>query len=143
MRLIEQQGLGKVVDKATASRLVRIMEKLPAVVAWRATLTEKEDIAWASPTSVCQRCPALNPPKKPEEDGEPKPKKMMVEKEQYAALIEENEKLKKREDGDRWRPEDTARDIAAAVVGTFSPRKAKEIAAQILEQLAKREKSAA
>jgi hypothetical protein len=65
MRLIEQQGLGKVVDKATASRLLRIMRNLDAVRAWRETLTEGQQIDWAGPRSICRRCPALKPPPKP------------------------------------------------------------------------------
>jgi hypothetical protein len=59
MRLIHQQGLGPVVPKATASRLERIMAQLPGVEEWRLTLTVKQQIEWASPSSVCSRCPAL------------------------------------------------------------------------------------
>jgi hypothetical protein len=136
MRIVEQQGLGRVVDKATASRLLRIHDHLGDVYKWRETLTEKQQLDWASPTSVCQRCPTLNPPK---DRGEPKPPKMMVDKAQYTAMLEENDQLKKREDGDRFRPEDSAHDIAVTMVGMFSPRKAKEIAKQMMELVKKRE----
>jgi hypothetical protein len=59
------------------------------------------------------------------------------------ALQEENHELKQREDGDRFKPTDTAKDIAAALVGTFSPSKAGEIAKQMLALLkARREQPA-
>jgi hypothetical protein len=135
-RIIEQQGLGRVVDKTTASRLLRIMDNYPAVVAWRETLTEKQQLDWAAPTSVVQRCPIFRPPKAP---GEPKPPKTMVETAVLIALQEENAQLKRREDGDRFRPEDSAHDIAVTMVGMFSPRKAKEIAKQMMELVKKRE----
>ena len=47
-------------------------------------------------------------------------------------MQEENAKLKQREDGDRFKPTDPAKDIAAVLVGTFTPSKAEEIAKQML-----------
>lgn len=56
-RILEQQRLARVVPPATATRLLAIIENLPAVVAWQATLTEHQQIAWASPSAVFKHCP--------------------------------------------------------------------------------------
>jgi hypothetical protein len=44
-RLIEQQGLAQLLDKAKTSRLLTIMDRLADVQAWHATLTLKEQSA--------------------------------------------------------------------------------------------------
>jgi hypothetical protein len=59
-RLIEQQGLGQLLDEAKMSRLLTIMDRLAEVQAWHATLTLKEQIAWASPDSILRKCPVFN-----------------------------------------------------------------------------------
>jgi hypothetical protein len=58
-RILEQQGLGVVAPPATATRLERIMAKLPEIETWRAGLTENEAFQWASPSAVFKHCPAL------------------------------------------------------------------------------------
>ena len=52
-------------DKANTSRLLTIMDRLPEVQAWHATLTLKEQIAWASPDSIMRKCPVFNQPAEP------------------------------------------------------------------------------
>jgi hypothetical protein len=71
-RLVEQQGLGQLLDKAKTSRLLAIMDRLSEVQAWHATLTLEEQIAWASPDSVLRNCPVFNQP------AEPKPPQPMI-----------------------------------------------------------------
>jgi hypothetical protein len=45
-----QHGLGnRFFNKTQVSKLLRVMENLEAVEKWRATLTEKDRIRWASP----------------------------------------------------------------------------------------------
>lgn len=91
MRLIEQQGLERVVDKSMASNLLRIMAKLPEVMAWRDTLTEREQIEWASPLTVIRRCPALAKPRTaPAPENNPKP----TLRDRVANLSDENRDLK-------------------------------------------------
>jgi hypothetical protein len=46
-------------------------------------------------------------------------------------LEQENHELRRRDDGDRFKPTDTARDIARVIVGMFSPTKARAIAGEI------------
>ena len=52
-----------------------------------------------------------------------------------AAALQENYQLKQREDGDRFKPTDTADDIAGVLVGMFSAGKAESIARAVLAKL--------
>jgi hypothetical protein len=71
-RLIEQQGLGQLLDTAKTSLLLTIMDRLPEVQAWHATLTLKEQIAWASPDKIMRKCSVFNQP------AESKPPQPMI-----------------------------------------------------------------
>jgi hypothetical protein len=71
-RLIKQQGLGQLLDKANTPQLLAIMDRLPEVQAWHATLTLKKQIAWASPDSIMRNCPVFNQP------AESKPPQPMI-----------------------------------------------------------------
>ena len=64
-RLIKKHGLGQLLDKANTSQLLAIMDRLPEVQAWHATLTLKEQIARASPDSIMRKCPVFNQPAEP------------------------------------------------------------------------------
>jgi hypothetical protein len=56
--LLKDNGYGSL-NEATVSRL-RWMAKLEtAIRAWRDTLTQNKRDAWNSPTSICNRCPAV------------------------------------------------------------------------------------
>jgi hypothetical protein len=118
MRLIEQQSLAPLVDKATASRLERIMKQLPAVIAWHETLTTKQKIEWAAPTTIMKRCPVFNKPKPALDEPKP-PTKGEQDRMALAAALEEIEQLKKRADGDTFKPSEPINDIARALYGTF------------------------
>jgi hypothetical protein len=143
MRLIEQQGLSKIVDKSTASRLLRIMdpENLPEIMRWHQSLTEKQQYAWAAPTAIMKHCPVFAVPKG--EQGEPKPSAFRQLREAHMAVLQENHRLKQREDGDRFKPTDTAEDIATVLVSMFSPNKAQTIARLLLAKLKSRKEPAA
>lgn len=154
MRLIEQQGLGKVVDKATASRLEKIMAQLPEVTKWHETLTTREQIDWAAPTTIMKRCPVFNSPKA-EKGPKPKPPAKLdhaidslryhldqMDDDNRTAVIEKIAG-KQREEGDLFKPTDTAKDIAAVLVGMFSARKAEQIARDMLKMIKGRAESKA
>jgi len=64
-RLIKKHGLGQLLDKANTSQLLAIMDRLPEVQAWHATLTLKKQIAWASPDRIMRKCPVFNQPAEP------------------------------------------------------------------------------
>lgn len=56
--LREREGLGvDIIKKSRSSRLLKIIDNLPAVEKWRATLTDAERFEWASPEAVCRHCP--------------------------------------------------------------------------------------
>jgi hypothetical protein len=138
-RIIEQQGLGDIVDKATASRLLRIMDNLPDVEKWRQGLTARQQINWAAPTAVFAHCSLFKKPSVPDDQ---KPLSPLAQHKQSIAVLEEKnhkleQQLRQREDGDLWKPSDSARDIARVMVGALSQNKATEVARQILELLGK------
>src|SRR5262249_37311974 len=64
-RLREREGLGGKVDghdilnKTRVSRLLSILDNLPAVETWRAERTPKQRYSWASPEAVFKHCPVF------------------------------------------------------------------------------------
>jgi hypothetical protein len=137
MKLIEQEGLASIVNKTTASNLLRIMEQLGEVTKWHETLQPRQQVDWAAPTTILKRCPVFNKPD-PEAEKE-KPLSMAKQTEMALAnALERVAELESREEGDRFKPTDTAQDIAVVLVGMFSQRKAKDIAERMLELLTKR-----
>jgi len=129
------EGHNRVFEKATATRLLRILDNLPEVTKWHEGLTDKQKREWASPTTVFKHCPVFAKPKPAEEERRPSPMEQL--KQANVALQEENHKLKQREDGDRFKPTDTAEDIATVLIGMFSPTKAADIAQRVLTKLKK------
>jgi hypothetical protein len=56
--LREREGLGPdLIKKSRSSRLLKIIDNLPEVEKWRATLTDAERFDWASPEAVHRHCP--------------------------------------------------------------------------------------
>ena len=51
------EDFGEVVAKATASNLLRIMERIGEVTTWHASLTTRQQIDWAAPSTILKRCP--------------------------------------------------------------------------------------
>lgn len=141
-RLREQTGLGeKAIPKATVTRLFAILDNFPAVTEWRQALTERQKFEWASPAAIHKHCPVFQRQKTGDEQPQLSP--MAQLKQANIALQEENYRLKHREDGDRFKPTDTAKDIAIAIVGTlsgFSPDKAEQVARYMLEIIKERRK---
>lgn len=152
-KLLEQQGLGPVLGKANASHLERIMAKLPEVVRWHEDLPEANQIAWAAPSTIIQKCPDVK--KRPKKDDEEKDKpRRKVKLDDALECVrdyldnEPDDDMKRSvieslvgpvpEDGDRFKPTDTAEDIATVLVGMFSPRKARDIAERMLRLLSER-----
>jgi hypothetical protein len=126
MRLIEQQGLGPIINKSTASNLLRMMERLPDVSAWHETLTAKQQIEWAAPTTILKRCPIFNPPKA--NNADKPPTKAEQDRMALAVALEEVEQLKRRGDGSLFDlKRDNAADIGRVLADTISERKFKEI----------------
>ena len=144
-RIIEQQELGSVVAGPDISRLLRIMPRIEEVNAWRATLTDRQKIDWASPTTILRRCPAFRDPTPPRDNNQMTPAER--DRQELARVVEENHRLQAelahRDDGDRFRPTDTADDIATVLVGMFTKTKARDIADRIRAKLRQREPASA
>jgi hypothetical protein len=137
MRIIEQQELGRIVDKATASRLERIMrpENLPSVLAWHKTLTERQQIDWAGPTTILRHCPVFTKAKIGDRPASPFQKLRDVN----IQLAEENYRLRQREDGDTFNAKASSpREIAAALFGQLQPYrgKARKVASELMALIA-------
>jgi hypothetical protein len=108
-RLCEREGFGSdVLNRGRIWKLRQILERLPAVEAWRNTLTDKQRFKWASPESTLRYCPLFAKPKLA------RAAKPHIE------------------------PTDSAEDIATVLVGMFLPRKSEAIARAVLAKLKER-----
>jgi hypothetical protein len=67
--------------KEVVSRVLKVMDNLDAVQEWRAGLTERQRLEWASPDTIVRRCPIFN---KPQAEAKPSP---------YAKLAQANAEL--------------------------------------------------
>jgi hypothetical protein len=85
-RLLDQQGFGEFIkDKATCTRLLRIMENLGEVSKWHAELEPKEQKAWAHPSTVFLRCPVF------QKDGASKPRPQPAKPENLTKVMEQKD----------------------------------------------------
>jgi hypothetical protein len=132
MRLIEQQGLAPLVNKTTASNLLRIMEQLPEVTKWHETLTDKQQIDWAAPTTILKRCPVFIHPEVESDNSEEKPltKAKQTELELAKALQEVDQLTQqvKHSDGSLFDlKRDKAEDIGRVIADNISETRWKAI----------------
>ncbi len=134
-RLMDQQGLS--MQAATSTRLLKIMAKLPAVVAWHEELSERRKFDWCSPNAIFKHCPEFKKAEVDPADKELSPMEKL--KQEIVTLSEENKRMKDNGDDQRFDPKDTAKDIATTIVGMFTPSKARSIANAILAMLKERE----
>ncbi len=128
--LREQHRLGdRHFRKEAVSRLLKVMDNLEAVQAWRRTLTERQRVEWASPDTVVKRCPIFNKPKTATAQAKPSP---------YAKLVQANTELQieLHELKQRAAPFDLKNDSVETIAGTIIDRvgiaKAMAIARAIL-----------
>jgi hypothetical protein len=136
-------------DKSDRSRLFVVMDNLPAIEAWRATLTTTERTKLNHPSTVLRKWQAAT--KIPSADKAKKPTVIEKLQESVAALEEENHKLKREVEraGNLWTVGDRAEDIAAVMQATLTPAKfdqviaaMKKLAARRLDQAAPKAKKA-
>jgi hypothetical protein len=124
MRLIEQQGLASIVNKATASNLLRIMERYADVVRWHESLTDRQRIDWAAPTTIIKRCPIFCNPSLADDGNRMTPAER--DRQALAAALERiadlERELSQRQDGDTFDYRTTpAKQIAKTVIGNLQP----------------------
>jgi hypothetical protein len=132
--LREQAGLGEsLIDRSTVSKLLRVMDELPAVTAWRNTVTERQRFRWASPEAVLRHCPVFNPAIG---NGAPKLSPRAKLQQELAVALEEVNRLKQHADGGLFDlRRDTADSIAKVIVGSVSATRARAIADKIIKTL--------
>jgi hypothetical protein len=109
-----------------------VMDNLEAVEAWRATLTEKQRLEWASPDTLVRRCPVFNKPNAATAEARPSP---------YAKLQQANAELqielhdvkRRAADGDLFDlKNDGVETIAGTIIEKVGIDKAVKIARAIL-----------
>jgi len=152
--IIEEQNLGDIVSKATASHLLQIMKRHDEVAKWHDALPGNLKWQYAAPTTVLKHCPVFKkqPKPKPEKDFKPANLDHAIDSVHHhlksmdadgRAAVIERIAGPQREDGDLFKATDTAKDIATVLVGMFSPRKAEQIARDILKMIKERAETAA
>jgi hypothetical protein len=70
------------------------MSELDAVDKWRATLTAQQKLEWSSPSAILKHCPCFN--RLTAAAGEPKPSPYAKLQQAHVAVLEENDRLKRR-----------------------------------------------
>jgi hypothetical protein len=131
--LRDQHRLGdKHLRKEAVSRLLKVMDNLQAVLAWRATLTEKQRVDWASPDTIVRRCPIFKGPKTATAQAKPSPYSKLQQA--NAELQIELHDLKQRvAGGDLFDlKNDSAETIAGTIITKAGIDKAAKIARAIL-----------
>ena len=48
------------INPSVITKLLKILDRLPEVEAWRETLTDKQRREWSAPTTVFKHCPVFN-----------------------------------------------------------------------------------
>jgi len=167
-KLLQQQGIRAALGKSTASvkstatNLLRILDNLPEVESWRASLGTWEQVHWASPTAVLKYCPLFQ--RQAERDGEEQekqekplsPAQRIKELEAANAHLQEElsatiaryesqppEPMWHEPDLDLDLRNDSAQDIAAAIIREKGDEEAASIARAIFNALHHDENAAA
>jgi hypothetical protein len=131
--LREQHCLGdKYFRKETVSRLLKMMDNLEAVEAWRLTLNEKQRFDWASPDTIVRRCPIFNKPQTATAEAKLSPFRKLAQA--NAELQTELHDLKQRvSHGDPYGlKNDSVETIAGTIIDKVGIDKAVKIARAIL-----------
>jgi hypothetical protein len=94
--ILAEQRIMPPLDKAEISRLEKVMARLPEVRKWHGTLTENQQIAWASPRSIINRCPVFKIEKERQRATAPrKPTRLESALEENVALKAEVENFRR------------------------------------------------
>jgi hypothetical protein len=142
--VLAEQQIMPPLDKAVISRLEKIMHRLDAVVKWRATLTEQQRIAWASPTSIVNRCTVFKIEKEQRRVVAPrKPTRLESAQEENRALKVEVERHRRPGKDYGFRNEDQATDIADLLTRTLSELKQRELMTELVRRLGTRKQQQA
>jgi hypothetical protein len=121
--------------KEVVSRLLKVMDNLEAVEAWRATLTEKQRVEWASPDTIVRRCPIFNKPMTATAEAKPSPY-AKLQRANAELQIELHDLKQRAAGGDLVDPKnDSVETIAGTIIEKVGIDKAVKIARAILNSL--------
>jgi hypothetical protein len=129
----------KEIDKGVRSRLLECLQHRTEIDQWLSRLTDGERFRFNHPNTVLKRWKSATIV--PDPSAVPKPSPFAQLKDAHAQLIQDHHRLQQRietADGDLWRPEDTAADIANVMIDTLSLAKAERVAREILRKAKER-----
>jgi hypothetical protein len=137
--ILSEQRIMPPLDKATVSRLEKIMAHLAEVQQWRATLTEPQRVAWSSPMSVVARCTVFMLEKERRRATTPrKPTRLESALEENAALKAEVESYRRVGDCGFSR-QDRATDIAGVLMSGLPEPKQRAVMKELVRKLGTRQ----
>jgi hypothetical protein len=131
-------------DKGIRSNLKDLLENEPKVRAWWGSVAESKKRDWVSARAIYKHWKRAQKSTGRADATAKQAKQSPYEKlkGEKDALVKHNIELKRqleaREDGDRFKPTDTADDIATVLVGMFTASKASDIARRMLGKLKSR-----
>ena len=132
----------KEIDKGVRSRLLECLQHRTEIDQWLSRLTDSERFRFNHPNTVLKRWKGSTVV--PDPNATPKPSPFAKLKDAHAELIEDYHRLQRKietaDEGDLWKPTDTAADIANVMVAALSPAKAESTAKEILLRLKERKR---
>jgi hypothetical protein len=134
-------------DKGIRSNLKELLADEQAVRDWWRSVPESKKRDWVSARAIYKHWKRAQKPSAEQASAkQAKPSPYEKLKADNADLVRHNIELKRqletREDGDRFKPADTADDIATTLVGMFSVSKAGDIARRMLDKFKTRKAKA-
>jgi len=130
----------KEIDKGVRSRLLECLQHRTEIDQWLSRLTDSERFRFNHPNTVLKRWKGSTVV--PDPNATPKPSPFAKLKDAHAELIEHCHRLQRKietaDEGDLWKPTDTAADIANVMIAALSPAKAERTAKEILRRLKER-----
>jgi hypothetical protein len=122
------------IDQSDRARLLRVMDNLPAIEAWRATLSETELRRLNHPSVVWRKWSASNKPT----TTSPARSRLKDEKVALHAKIAELERRLAAGDGNLFTPATSAHELARLLLDTFGKRKWRNVVIEVEKLIAAR-----
>jgi hypothetical protein len=126
-------GFGQL-DKGDQHRLLKVMDRLQEIEAWRGGLTTTERLKLNHPSYVLRKFTASTVLPK-QDNGIKKPTKLQLTEGELQKMIDENDRL--RHSGDLWTAEDRPENIAKVMYAQLGPSKFDRLI-EAMQKLAKK-----
>jgi hypothetical protein len=134
--ILAEQRIMPPLDKATVSRLEKIMARLPDVEKWRATLTEPQRFAWSGPTSILNHCDVFKIEREKRRAAAPRnPTRLDNALEENRDLKVQVERYRRAGDDHGFRKEDRAVDIADLLTRVLNENKQHAVMRELVRRL--------